>query len=119
MTGSLLGLTINFTYDEYVQQGDLSAEIIWRIVPLWGLIWLILGFIGAVLMVLPAFQKLQGQKPIKVAKIGLIIGLVATVVEYGLFIVAWVLEEWETTTPNINIILLGCFIIGWIGLIIG
>jgi len=119
VTGSLMGLSINFTYDEYVQQGDLSAEFIWQIIPIWGLIWIILGLIGAVLVLLPAFQKFQGQKPIEVAKIGLVIGLIATIVEYGLFIVALILEEWETTTPNINIILLGCFVIGWIGLIVG
>ncbi|MHA1967519.1 MAG: hypothetical protein ACW964_06935 [Candidatus Hodarchaeales archaeon] len=41
-------------------------------------------------MVLPAFQKLLGQKPVNVAKIGLILGLVATVVEFGLFILAWI-----------------------------
>jgi hypothetical protein len=46
--------------------------------------------IGAVLVVLPAFQKLLGQKPVNVAKIGLILGLVATVVEFGLFILAWI-----------------------------
>ncbi|MFX0152831.1 MAG: hypothetical protein ACFFAJ_18765 [Candidatus Hodarchaeota archaeon] len=119
MTRSVLGISIDFTYDQYVEQGELSAELIWQIIPLWGLVWLVLGIVGAVLLLLPAFQKLQGQKPIRVGKIGLAIGLIATVGEYGLFIIAWVLEDWETTTPNINIILLACFVIGWIGLIIG
>ncbi|MFX1424692.1 MAG: hypothetical protein ACFFB2_20415 [Promethearchaeota archaeon] len=119
VTGSILGISLDYTYNQYVDQGELSAEIIWQIIPLWGLIWLILGIIGVVLVILPAFQKLLDQEPIRVGKIGLGAGLIATVGEYGLFIIAWVLEDWETTTPNINIILLACFVIGWIGLIIG
>ncbi|MHA1228848.1 MAG: hypothetical protein ACTSPV_19155 [Candidatus Hodarchaeales archaeon] len=119
ITGSVMGLSLNLTYDQLVQQGDSAVELIWQIIPIWGLIWIVLGVIGAILVGITAFQKLQGQKQIGVAKIGLVIGLVATLGEYGLFFLALALEKWDSTTPNINIILLGCFVIGWVGLILG
>ncbi len=113
VTDSFELLSINFRYDR-------STEFIWRLISLWGLFWVIGGFIGVVLVIIPAFQAHSGQKPMKVAKSGVIIGIFVTLVEYGLFIIAGAslyVEEWETI--QINIILLVCFVIGWIALIVG
>jgi hypothetical protein len=69
--------------------------------------------------VLPVFQKLLGQKPVEVAKFGFILGLVATVVEFGLFILARIFSNIHNIPYlNINFLLLGCFVIGWIGLLV-
>jgi hypothetical protein len=118
--GTLGGLSIEFNYPDYVDQSDLSAEFIWQIIPLWGLLWIILGLLGTVLVAIPAVQKLSGQEPSKIWNFGVIIGLIGTMVEYGIFIAAWLLEDWAgETQPEINLILLGCFVIGWIAIIIG
>ena len=114
---------INYTYLEYSQY-ESSPELIWRIIHLWGPIFIILGIIGAGLVVLPAFQKLQGHKTADVAKVGLIIGLVATGVEFGLFLILWIFSTNtgmlnNATNLTINFFLLGCFVIGWIALIVG
>ncbi len=120
-----------------------STALIWQMIHLWGPIWIILGLIGAVLVVLPAFQKILGQKSVEVAvipvfqkllgqkevegaKIGLILGLVTTGVEFGLFILAWFFSKGSRPfihkifiNFHLNFNLLGCFVIGWVGLIIG
>lgn len=110
----------DLNYLDYIDQVDLTAEIIWRLIPLWGLLWIILGIIGAVLVVIPAVQKILGQEPSKIWKIGVIVGLIGTMIEYGLFIAAIFLEDWEEgATLSINIFLLGFFLVGWIAIIIG
>jgi hypothetical protein len=115
-----LDLRVSTVYYNYNQFGNLHNELIWQIIHLWGPIWIILGLIGAGLVVLPSFQKLRGQKPVEVAKFGLIIGLFATVVEFGLFILALIFSNIHVIPYlNINFLLLGCFVIGWIGLIVG
>ncbi|MHA2202464.1 MAG: hypothetical protein ACW991_02130 [Candidatus Hodarchaeales archaeon] len=40
-------------------------------------------------------------------------------IEYGLFVVLWLFEDWRGEPAEINFIILGCFIIGWVALITG
>ena len=125
MTVTVLFISVGIGYDDFESLESLgiesNLEIIWTILPLWGLVFLGLGFLGAVLVVIPPLMKLGNAQPIEapLGLIGLIAGLVATGVEYGLFLLLWLLEDWGEQAPNINIILLGSFIIGWIALIIG
>ncbi|MFX0051141.1 MAG: hypothetical protein ACFE8U_07585, partial [Candidatus Hermodarchaeota archaeon] len=87
----------------------LTMEVIWQIIPLWGFVWILLSFLGAILVIIPAVQKLFGQKPTKIWIIGLVIGLIGTIIEYGLFIILWLLEDWSEwpIPPELNFILLG------------
>jgi len=122
MTVTVFPISIGIGYDDCLNIGtESNLEIIWRILPLWGLVFLGLGLIGAVLVAIPPLMKLGNSQPIEtpLAKIGLVTGLIATVVEFSLFLILWLFEDWGEPAPNINIILLGCFIIGWIALIIG
>ncbi len=107
---------------------DLTSdiEIIWNLISIWGIIWLITGFLGVVLVLIHPIKKLKNIESTNksLSVIGLIATLIATVVEYGLFLLAFLLEDWETITsgvppPKLNIIILGCFVIGWIALVIG
>lgn len=113
------------SYVETVAGAKFDFEIIWQIIPVWGPIWLIFGLLGAVLVSIPPLMKLRKMKPIKtpVGLIGLIIGLAGTIVEYGLFFLLWFLEwfldDWGKKAPYFNLIILGCFIIGWVALVIG
>jgi hypothetical protein len=120
-----LGLFNEYTYPDWLElkvQRDeaLSLEVIWQIIPFWGFVWIALGVLGAVLVVIPAVQKIFGQQSSKIWIIGIVLGFIGTIVEYGLFIVLWLLEDWkEPSGPEINLLLLGCFIIGWVAFIIG
>ena len=80
---------------------------------------IILGILGTILVFIPSLQKSLNKNPIKTWKIGLILGLIGTIIEYGLFIVIWLLEDWRVEPANINFVLFGCFVIGWLALIIG
>jgi hypothetical protein len=42
-----------------------------------------------------------------------------TIIQYSLFLILWLFEDWGDTRPDINIVLLGFFVIGWLALIIG
>jgi hypothetical protein len=119
------GQIYNNNYVEF-SRFEPSTALIWQIIHLWGLIWILFGLIGAVLVMLPAFQVLQEQKPVNVAKIGFVLGLVATGVEFGLFILAWVFSNStrgfslsNARNLYINFLLLDCFVIGWIGILVG
>ena len=100
---------------------EVNILSIWLLIPLWSSIWLGLGILGTVLVLIPPLMKIGKHKPIKIplGLIGLIFGLVATVVEYGLFFLLWIIEDWGELSPHINIFVLSCFIIGWISLVNG
>ena len=121
-TTSTAGVSVDVAYADL--PGGSDFEFIWGILPIWGLAWLGLGLIGAILVLVPPLMKLGNMEPpgAPLGLIGLLAGLIATVVEYGLFLILFLLEDWDATfgiTPDLNIILLGCFVIGWVGLIVG
>ncbi len=107
------------SYPEYVAQNDELSGL-WLTIGDWGLFWIVLGFFGAFCIILPSIRKFP-EKPIIgviVPTIGLITGLLATVVEFGLFFLVLNEEDWGATTPDLNLVLLACFILGWIVFII-
>jgi len=127
MTGIINNVPFNTDYRGYdnpifasigVEEGIL---FIWLIIPLWNSIWLTLGILGTVLLLIPPLMNIRKKEPIKfpLGLIGLIIGLVATGVQYCLFLLLWVLEDWGEFSPHINLFILGCFIFGWILLVNG
>lgn len=96
-------------------------SFVWLIIPLWGPIWLTLGILGTGLLLISPTMNIRNKEPIKfpLGKIGLIIGLIGTVVQYSLFLLVLILEDWGEFAPHINLLILSCFIIGWISLING
>ncbi|MFX0211102.1 MAG: hypothetical protein ACFFDT_34300 [Candidatus Hodarchaeota archaeon] len=98
-----------------------NLDIFWSLIPLWGFIWLGIGLLGAVFVLVPPLMKLVNMEPINapLSLIGLIAGLIATIVEYNLFLLLFLLEDWKTFSTELNFILQSCFIIGWVALIIG
>jgi ABC-type branched-subunit amino acid transport system ATPase component len=127
MTGIIMGLPFDdhyraFTNPIYASIGvEEGIHLIWLIIPLWSSIWLGLGILGAVLVLIPPLMKIGKKEPIKIplGLIGLIIGLIATMVQYGLFFLLWLVEDWGDISPHLNIFILGCFIFGWISLVNG
>lgn len=124
-------IDFNLPYDEYLDGlklaadmgfGDEPFEIIWQIIPLWGLVFLGLGLLGAVLVAIPPLMNLGNMDPIEapLAKIGLVAGLVATVVEEVLFIIAGLMEpNLEGGLENLGLLALVFLIVGWAALILG
>ena len=142
LTKTEAGVTADFFWDEYSSGGigiaydtmvdvwKLGAalggeepfEIIWTIIPLWGLVFLGLGLLGAVLVAIPPLMKLGNMDPIEapLGLIGLIAGLVATGVEEILFIIAGLMEpNLEGGLENLGFLVLIFLIVGWAALIIG
>jgi len=134
------GVTRDFFWDEFMAETPLGydtlldnwksrgepLEILWTIIQLWGLVFLGLGLIGAVLVVIPPLMQLGNMDPIKapLAKIGLIAGLVGTVVEEILFILGGLLEpslQFHDIPYGswIGLPVLIFLIVGWAALIVG
>ncbi|MHA1940514.1 MAG: hypothetical protein ACW97P_02170, partial [Candidatus Hodarchaeales archaeon] len=95
--------------------GQQPTEIVWTIIPLWGFAFLGLGFLGAILVLVPALQKMMGSEPMGVAFYGFLAGLVGTLVEFALFLVAGLLDGdlMGGGIEDVNFILLGMFVVGW------
>ncbi|MHA2226428.1 MAG: hypothetical protein ACXAC8_14560 [Candidatus Hodarchaeales archaeon] len=93
---------------------------VWPLISTWWLVWLIFGIFGAVLVVIPSIMKLTGHKPRKLpqVKIGVATGLIGIGIVFGLFLFVFLLENWQRASVIINIISLGSFIIGWVGLLV-
>jgi len=127
MTGIINNFPFNTDYRGYdnpifasigVEEGIL---IFWLLIPLWGSIWFILGIIGTALLLIPPILNIREKEPLKLnlGLIGLIFGFGATVGQYVLFLLVWILEDWGEFSPHINLFILGCFIFGWISLVNG
>ena len=100
--------------------GQEPTEILWTLIPLWGFVFLGVGLLGAVLVAIPAFQLMSGSDPMNTGFIGLIAGLVATVVEFALFAIVGILDtDLMGGGGDINFVLLGLFVVSWVALIIG
>ncbi|MFX0063638.1 MAG: hypothetical protein ACFFC7_15820 [Candidatus Hermodarchaeota archaeon] len=99
-----------------------QPEILWTILPLWGIASIILAIIGTIGILVPAFSKIIGKEPtnFRMAKFGLIAGLFGTIIQWLLFLIGWLLigELWSSIT-NLNILLLGAYLIAWFALFIG
>lgn len=126
----IFSITINVGYDS-MEEGS-QAGILWNILGLWGIVYLLLTVTGGGLVAFYAFAKMNGDTPSHYLNIGgAILGLIGTVGEWTLMSLTLAIEDWEAmaddmgavggtvTLPELNILLLALFIIGWILLIYG
>ncbi len=101
--------------------GQEPTEIIWTIIPLWGLVFLGLGLLGTLLVAIPALQKMTDSEPMSVAFYGFLAGFIGSLVEFALFLVAGLLDGdlMGGGIEDVNFILLGMFVVAWIALFFG
>ena len=129
---SRLGESLSQSYDIWIKDiTNPKIELVWKIIPVWGIFWLIMGICAAILVVIPPVLYLTNnpQKKLPFPKIGLIFGLVGTMIEFILFFLLLLFENQNAFLTleqpgqpldiGVNLILLGFFIIGWISLIAG
>jgi hypothetical protein len=97
-----------------------NMQIIWDIAALWMFVFIGIGLLGFLLVLIPPVQKLAGMEPAGLGTIGLLLGLVATVVHYLLIVLGALLDEAFTGgVENLNIIVLVLMVVGWAGLFVG
>ncbi len=102
---------------------DSNVGLIWIFIQVWGLIWIVTQIVAAALLILPIIDKVNIEKSrkIELTKIGLKIGLVGTGIEYLLYIIVLIFENWEldfgayslAETPSINLFLVVGFALAW------
>jgi hypothetical protein len=125
VTAGPIGMAYDMYYDILEIAGGLlgqqPTEILWTIIPLWGFAFLGLGTLGAILVIIPALQKMMGSEPMNVAFYGFLAGFIGTFVEYALFLIVGLLDGdlMGGGLENVNLILIGMFVVGWIGLFFG
>jgi len=126
----IISITVTVSYDDMATGSQAGS--LWNISGLWGPIYIILTLLGGGAVLIYAFLKMNGDNPNQLLNIGgLLLGLIGTVGEWVILTITIMSEDWElladamgaiggtVTTPKINILLLGIFIIGWISLIYG
>ena len=125
MVSSTGGISVGVEYGDVVDLwaafgSPSNIEIIWTIIPLWGFAFIGLGLLGAVLVAIPALQKFGDMEASGFGTIGLILGLVASVVEILLFAIVGLLEEnLDGGIENFGWIVIILSVVGWVGLFIG
>ncbi len=119
MSVSVSFIEVGFSYSDFSSTFGFASNVqfVWDLLPIWGFLFLILGILGAVLVAITPLQQLGGSQPSESSygRNGLIVALIGTGVEYSLFLILWAFEDWGTR-PDLNLIILGCFILGWIAL---
>ncbi len=126
----IFSMTLTVSYNSMAEGSQ--AGILWNITQLWGLIYLLLTLLGGGAVAFYAFMKMNGDNPNPLLNTGgVILGLIGTVGEWAIITVTIISEDWEAlaevmggiggtvTIPQINILLLALFFIGWILLIYG
>lgn len=130
---SRLGASVSQSYETWMSNlaVDLKVEFLWKFIPLWGNIFLILGICAVILVAIPPVLYLTNnqQKKLPFVKIGALLGLIGTSIEYLLFLLLLFLEDpnafltletpAEPLDVGINIFLFGFFVIGWVSLLGG
>jgi len=126
----IISMTITVSYDDMATGSQAGS--LWNISGLWGTIYIILTLLGGGAVLIYAFLKMNGDNPNQLLNTGgLLLGLIGTVGEWVILTITIMSEDWEllaaamgaiggtVTTPQINILSLSLFIIGWISLIYG
>ncbi|MHA2032065.1 MAG: hypothetical protein ACW99Q_22060 [Candidatus Kariarchaeaceae archaeon] len=126
----IFSMTITVSYD--TMAADSQAGALWNLLGLWGMIYLLMTIAGGGIVAFYAFSKMNGSNPNPLLNMGgVILGLIGTVGEWVIITITLNAEDWEAmadvmgalggtvTTPQINLLLLALFVIGWILLIFG
>ena len=116
-------------YDDLAEGSQAGA--LWNLLGLWGFVYLLFTLLGGGAVAIYAFLKMGGGTVNPLLNTGgVALGLIGTVGEWVIMSLAIMSEDWSTTdtgmgipagsyTPQINIILLALFIVGWVCLIYG
>ena len=126
----IFSITITVSYNDLATGSQAGS--LWTLTQLWGLVYLLLTLLGGGAVVIYAYLKMNGDTPNPLLNTGgVILGLIGTIGEWAIMTLTIFSEDWEAladsmgaiggtvTTPQINILLLALFIIGWILLIYG
>ncbi len=113
------GVSIN--YSDWIDlielsRGESKAKIFWQLIDIWQWILLLGGLAALVLVILPPLFVMRGtelETPVDLGLLGFIIGLIASGIEWLLFILAWQLEDW-VTSPDLGFILLILNFVGFV-----
>ncbi|MHA2365288.1 MAG: hypothetical protein ACXAC7_15120 [Candidatus Hodarchaeales archaeon] len=97
---------------------DSNITILWKFIPIWGIIWIFGIIIGSILVTINPFRLLLNKSPLPypLALYGFFLGFLASFVEFHIFILLWFFENWGEGRPSINVILYISYIIGWLTL---
>ncbi len=103
-----------------------EVEFLWTLLDLWQWIFLVGGIVALVLVIISEIITITGGKQpdlrVSLNSLGFIIGLIASGVEWLLFLLIWVLEDWDTlisgmsNQPDLGFILLILNVVGVIAL---
>lgn len=107
------GITANISYSLWDSlYGSYLQSSVWSLLPISGPLWIIGSLIGTLLLVFSAVSiystgKLENKLPL----VGFLVCIISAIIEYGLFILIIITEDWAQT-PQINILYFLCYIIG-------
>ncbi len=111
--------SIGYDYFANVREGDV--EWLYTLLDLWQWVFVLGGIAALTLVIIPEVVTKTGgelpELPVSVGLIGFIIGVIASGVEWLLFILVWMLEDWANQ-PNIGFFLLILNFIGFVALYI-
>ncbi len=111
--------TYYYDIDFYIKAGASNVEFIWTLLDLWQWIFIFGGIAALILVISPeVVSKTRGklpELPPSLGLIGFIIGIIASGVEWLLFILVWMLEDW-VNQPDLGIGLMILNIIGFVAL---
>ncbi|MHA1975361.1 MAG: hypothetical protein ACW98F_02015 [Candidatus Hodarchaeales archaeon] len=103
---------------------DSNIGLIWIILQIWGVIWLASQIVAATLLILPIIDKItiERSRKIELTKLGFKIGLVGTGIEYLLYFIVLIFQEWELDfgvyqlpeTPQFNLFLVIGLGLAWL-----
>ncbi|MFX1512717.1 MAG: hypothetical protein ACFFCQ_09035 [Promethearchaeota archaeon] len=109
------GVVTDFDYfREWSKLGENDWSLFWQLLELWQWVLLFGGLAALILVIVPQVRAMRGKEvAAPLALIGFLVGLVASGIEWFLYIMVWSLEDWATQ-PDLGILLLILNIIGFI-----
>ncbi len=103
---------------------DSGLGLIWIAVQIWGIIWILSQIVAVFLLIIPIINriKIERSRKIELTKLGFKIGLIGVGVEYLLYLILIIFENWELgfetyvvrKAPSINLFLLFCLALAWL-----
>ncbi|MFX0114422.1 MAG: hypothetical protein ACFFB3_07730, partial [Candidatus Hodarchaeota archaeon] len=106
-------------YNDFEDSFSDQPDTFWKFLDVWQYFFLLGGLLALVLIIIPSFIDLRGTKPpnINLRFFGLISGLIASGVEWFLFVVIYFFYDWRPySSPDFGFPLIITNIIGFIAL---